>query len=539
MPQGNIKSFTEIADELRGSQQSGDSVDRQKKKRQSQGLPVSVRQDRSEPTLAGGIIRDVVKTPARLMRNVTGIADVIKGDGENATQPVRTGYLGDVSPIGATGNFGKDVKESIGAGIELSSFIPGAGGAKTAVSSATRAVSPFLKNTGRIAGQEATAGALGGLGRSIQDETKRDDTGAVGRIAGNTLAGALGGAVGGGALSTATQLARPITRGITKAFTEGSESFAKNEISDIIKQGVNTGLRPSNAERKTLSKARQFDKQAEEGIKALINRSDSISVKDAETGEVVQRLPKNNIELPSAIEDAKQKIWDDISSRIKSAEGSTIDVSPVIRSLTTLAQDVRNLPQTRQYAMKALGSIAELNGQSPSVIQGRIRAINEQLGGYFRATDPKTLGNAKVDLEIKRGLDKALEGTLAKSNTPGIKELKSRYAGLKQLEKSAQKAANKELRKMSGPDTRAEDVGIFLYGALTANPQLVASSLASQGLRGILRALNDPNRATSKMFSRLLAIKGRYPGLFSINDIVKGSQPEQLLLPEARNLLNK
>ena len=81
--------------QLRSQTPKEPTIEEQKQQRIAQGLPVSVREDRAEPTVAGGIIREIVKQP---LKAALSVARPIVGYSKGVS--VDTNYLGNVGDYG-------------------------------------------------------------------------------------------------------------------------------------------------------------------------------------------------------------------------------------------------------------------------------------------------------------------------------------------------------------------------------------------------------------------------------------------------------
>lgn len=176
-----------------------------------------------------GIAKGVLKTPARLATNLVQGAQGFLG--KEKTQPFSGGFLGEVKPVGMEGSFGQKVKESVGAGLELSSNIPAIGGsAKIATGLAKGVVGGAVKQ-GVKAG--ATAGALQGVGSGLQENQSALQTGIEG--AGGALAGGLlGGAFGGVSTLAANRLAK------VGALPKRNQELLRDEARQLVTPHVKT-----------------------------------------------------------------------------------------------------------------------------------------------------------------------------------------------------------------------------------------------------------------------------------------------------------
>lgn len=79
----------------------------------------------NKPTLAGSIIRGIVKTPAKVATSLVQAGEVATGN--KTTEPFTGDYLGRVEPLGGgiEGDTGRMVKEGVKAGIEAGGYLAG------------------------------------------------------------------------------------------------------------------------------------------------------------------------------------------------------------------------------------------------------------------------------------------------------------------------------------------------------------------------------------------------------------------------------
>jgi len=176
-PADNAKDdFDTLAQELGGTsapvETKKPTIDEQKIERQKQGLPVSVRKDRVDPTLAGSIVRGIASVPLKI---ATVFPAAFRGE-KGVT--VKTKYLGDISdPLtnikkaseriadkynkGEITKAGAITRAALGQPLietlDVASLIP-AGGATTGVVKATTAAT--LKQAPKILTKELAKDAV-------------------------------------------------------------------------------------------------------------------------------------------------------------------------------------------------------------------------------------------------------------------------------------------------------------------------------------------------------------------------------------------
>lgn len=154
--------------------------------------PAPTTKPKKETTLGGDIIRSIVKTPARLATNLIQAAGIVMGDKDPASiQPFSGKYLGEVKSVGTSGNFKKDLKESVGAGVEMASYIPvakGVGTLKSILTSKGKALLP-------LAGEGALSGLLGSTGMELGNNARTGEKVSLKNIAMSTAGGAVAGPI--------------------------------------------------------------------------------------------------------------------------------------------------------------------------------------------------------------------------------------------------------------------------------------------------------------------------------------------------------
>lgn len=146
--------------------------------RQEQGLPVSVRDDRAEPTVAGSLIRGMIKPFANVATNIVQAGQVL-GTGEATEAPLSNSYLGKVEGLGKVDitkmpwekeNL-KVIAKSAGTGAEIASYLGAGGAAKGVVTNIfAQPLKQFVKTQGvNLLKEGATQGLAYSLGTQSQE----------------------------------------------------------------------------------------------------------------------------------------------------------------------------------------------------------------------------------------------------------------------------------------------------------------------------------------------------------------------------------
>lgn len=179
----------------------------------------------------GNLAAGAVKPFARLGTNLVQAGEAALG--KPATQPFSGNFLGDVQPVGMANDGGlssQNLKDAVGTGLEVSSYLPIGGGLGEVAGAGFKGVAVKGLVQGAKAG--ATAGALQGAGGALQNNEE------IGGTIGNTLQGGIAGGLLGGAIGGATGLAgkainrvSPSGRLVAQA---GKEAETYNKIADVI-----------------------------------------------------------------------------------------------------------------------------------------------------------------------------------------------------------------------------------------------------------------------------------------------------------------
>lgn len=155
----------------------------------SKGLPVSVNPKKVAPSMAGTLIRDAIKLPARIAASAQGPS--------KQYNTIKTDYLGDVKPIGVQGDInvmnkrasgqkvttkdqvkalGTDLKDTASVAAEIASYVIGGGtakGATTATKSGLKILAKSLAKEGAYTSALQSLGSSGQQDRNLKDTAKR------------------------------------------------------------------------------------------------------------------------------------------------------------------------------------------------------------------------------------------------------------------------------------------------------------------------------------------------------------------------------
>lgn len=242
-------------------------------KRITQGLPVSSdrrfeRTGEATPNFGGEIARSIIKPIARLGQNITG-----KMDDSGKIDSRQSNYLGTIKPVGNSGDFGKDVLDSIGVGAEIGSNLIGGTGAGAVAKTGLKGLVKQGVTTGARAG--IGAGATYGLGAGLQDQKDKN----VGQILGNTAIQTVkGGAIGG--------LAGGVLGGAVAPIVKPSILLPKSSATKAVSKTENELLKIENNYQK-LRKNAKFSKDGNAATRKRIAQTGVMTDATDDTGTII------------------------------------------------------------------------------------------------------------------------------------------------------------------------------------------------------------------------------------------------------------
>ena len=299
---------------------------------------------------------------------------------------------------------------------------------------------------------------------------------------------------------------------IAKTLSKPFSTPAESKISKAVKEGYEKGIRPTVSGKGTFSRASKSSEKAKEAVKEIVNMKDEL-VFTAETGEkITGALPKNLNQFSEAVGQAKEKIYQTYSSMAKSAgeKGAAFDTKPIVKKLSSAADDLKNNPQVRKYADDLIDDIIELKGQAPEVIEARIADLNRSLSGFYEGR----IGQAKaqVDASVARLMREELDRSITEAMGQGYQGLKGKYGALKSIEKEVQHRATvfgrqnkKGLADFTDIFTGAEIIsgaGRVAAGDATGIKNII-SGLTGMAIKSRIKSINNADNIIKKMFSEV------------------------------------
>jgi hypothetical protein len=296
------------------------------------------------------------------------------------------------------------------------------------------------------------------------------------------------------------KLASNIEKGVVKSVADAGK--VTPEIADkAIQRGISKGIKPTVVGKKTLSRFEGFYDKANEAVKTIAENKNLIKIVD-ENGEIVSH-PRTAGEMAQAVDQAKKLIYKQYHDMAIAAgdAGAQFDVTPVLAKLDEVSGDLKYNPQIRDYAQNLKKEIEEIHGQSPEVVEERIKDLNSSLTGFYEGRVGKA--KAQVDASVAQLMREELDNKIVGAVGEGYQGLKNKYGALKAIEKEVNHRAIVNARKANKGLIDLTDIftgGDLAAGILTMNPLLLARGAAGKAIMESYKIFNNPEKQIDKMF---------------------------------------
>lgn len=439
--------------------------------------------------LSRGIASPFVKAGELLSQGGQAFGSVLKAGGQslagnqkgaqetikNAATKITTERAKPIQLFGGDINRIETPKQALGTAIELGAwFVPVGAAGQTAKTLTTGA--KILKGIGQGAKIGVETGALMGAGQALQEDKNMIGGAIKGGLGGLVLGGVFGGAGAG-----ISKLLQPV----------------KTDLANYIGKALKPSFAGKTAE---ITSGKYYD-DAIKAFETIVDNKSSIKLTD-EAGTIVNKLPENRTELLQAIQDVKTSVFKKYNELAVSAgeSGAKFNPNPIIADLTKVVDDVSYNPQIRKYAESMVSEMQELSGQTPEVVQSRIRDLNDSLGGFFAGRVDKA--KARLDASVASKLNQQLDQLITNTTGNAYRPLRMEYSALKSIEKDVARQVAIELRKNQKGLLDFTDVftgGDILAGVI--DPTSLVRGLGGRGIKEVYKYLNDPNRYVKKIFN--------------------------------------
>src|SRR5574343_205171 len=388
--------------------------------------------------------------------------------------------------------------------------------------SAQKAIS---EGVGGMMANPAVKLAIQGISEGYGAIKERYPEGVATLEAGANIAGAIPVAMAGKAGLHGVKAAGKETAALYRdigALTAGSQAdaIADTMVKDIVRKGIEKGVRPTVAGKNTAGSIKQYYDRATEAVKTIVHNKGNLSLMNAE-GEVVQgALPQSLNQFSEAIDQTKKTIfkqYDDMARQAGQA-GATVDLAPIATELNkiSMAPVIKDLsPEVSAYAQKVASSLKQRGAYTAEQAQEAIANLNKSLEAFYRNPSYDNASKAGIDAMIVNNLRKELDDVITRASGEGYQELKKSYGALKSIEKEVTHRAIVDARKNVKGLIDFTDIftsGDLVQGLATMNPAVHSQGVVMRAIKEVYKLKNDPNRIIKNMFAdvdKLVAKRGQ------------------------------
>ena len=288
----------------------------------------------------------------------------------------------------------------------------------------------------------------------------------------------------------------PIKKGVEKLWQFGKEELKNSKISEFVKEGIKSGIRPSVSGKGNIKQIDKYYQESENAIKSIIARKPS--------GEI----PKSLDDFSKSIYETKQKVWQsahDITLKAGNNKGIMIDLRPAISEMEALGNNA-NLRRVNKAEAGRLLKMAEewkQNRQSirPEEAEELLSYLNNESKAYFKDPNPNSIHGALNYARSANNVRKALFDAIPEGEK--ALALRKEYGALSAIEKDVAHRAIVFGRKAPKGFFDLADIhglGTFAYGLAKLDVAALAAGTAIKGGVKIQKYLNNQDRIVSKMF---------------------------------------
>ncbi len=355
-------------------------------------------------------------------------------------------------------------------------------------------------------------------------------------------------------LRAASPLSSPVATGFATHQIGGPiEAAAAGAGEKFIKDQYTRAVKPGVSGKGTAGQVDLYQAKARDAVSSIVKNKKTLQFTD-EAGTVRQgELPKTLEEFGDAIDQTKQKIFDEYDTMARQATNAgfeitgpngqygslqvTVPTNDIVSELHQLAGDrvtALTHPEIAEYARGVAARYSQAGPLSPSEAQRAIATFNQTLKAFYRNPSYQVAAKANVDAMIVNRLRETLDQAIASSVGPGYQELKNQYGALSAIEKDVTHRAQIVGRQEKGGGIlgRIADVGSaeeVIRGLVTLNPVAVVRGAGLKAWSEYVKHLRSPNRAVTRLFEE--AERQQSPQ--AINPIVP-SMPISPISPDRR-----
>jgi hypothetical protein len=315
-----------------------------------------------------------------------------------------------------------------------------------------------------------------------------------------------------------------------------TESAVDKNIKQVVTDNINKSIKASSKGKDTLPMIQQYFKDADVGIREIVNNKQNLQLTN-DVGDVIKgELPQNRMQMAEAIQNTKSKLFQEYDSMQQAAgkRGATLDLEPVAKQL----DDVINNESLRadksgraiiKYAEEQQQILREVNKMTPQAAQDWIKNANGKL--LNKNLVPEEASKAAVDAGTASIMRNKLDELIETNVGAGYQDLKKRYGAVKSLEKGTDKAAFASFSERGLPNFFDITSGTALvHGILSMNPATVAGGTFMETLNALRRKYSNPDTYIKKMFNdvdNMTKSKTAFEPQSMTGKFIKGQLPQK------------
>lgn len=283
---------------------------------------------------------------------------------------------------------------------------------------------------------------------------------------------------------------------------------SEGAVNKIIDKGIEKGIRPSVAGKKTAQQVDAFKQDARTAVLAITKNKKALSFAN-DVGESVKGIvPRSLKEFAESVDQTKKTIFKKYDSLAKKAgeAGARVNLAPVAEELKKVGADkVLNdlYPEVVSYAEKRAETLAKRTAYSAEEAQTAIKHLNESLQAFYRNPTFESASKAQIDAMIANNIRSSLDNVITSATGEGYSALKKVYGSLKAIEKDVAHRAIVDARKNVKGLIDFTDIfsaGDIIAGVATMNPAQIAKGGVQKAIATLYKKINDPNRTIKNMF---------------------------------------
>lgn len=281
-----------------------------------------------------------------------------------------------------------------------------------------------------------------------------------------------------------------------------------DRLSQVIRKGIEKGIRPSVVGKRTYGQAEAYLNRAEKAVTEIIKTRGHLQLTD-EFGEVARGLPKNLKQFSQAVDQTKRVVFNRYNQlQVEAGKaGATVDFSKVIKELQTIARNKPTkdiVPNVIKYADDLAKRLATTKSYTTEEAQEAIAILNSKLEAFYKNPSYENASIAYIDSMVANNLRKSLDAVIEKaSGGVGYQALKNVYGALKTIERDVNRRAIVDARKNLKGLIDFSDIfsgSEVVHGILTMNPARVGAGVTAKTIASIIKHINNPNRIVKTMF---------------------------------------